>query len=764
MKKYKQKAANAPQAQIQNSFYVPAWIVSFLMVVWAAVVMAGYLKVYPFSPGVIGFYFSANYQEPFSLMKFMVVSLKNLLSASAALLIFFSANGLGKLASEAAGLDTSDKAEKFTVDTAVGLAGLMFFITAAGMAGLFYIQLILSVLVALAAVNIYKISKDKFEPGYLLNQFKTAPMYSKAILLACAFIALLGSLTPETFYDAISYHVSVSQYWVNVHAIKTIFGYESSSIVTYVHTLYATALMLGNEISAKFINFSFAVMSAFAALAICKRYFDLKTAVASLLLFAAVPLVVIASTRIGLEYPLIFIEMMAVYFALRLVESTDSGEPGIKWAILSGVFIGIAVASKYTSGGAALGISAALAYYYISGRQFKKLLVLLPVVAAAAAIAFSPWMIRNYAQTGHPLYPFVFNEAHTGLNMMVHGHKAPMTDMAAVKPGLISKLTLPWELTMGSVGAEGYIGPAFLLLLPLLFMLRKPDKKIKFMLVYFVIYYLYWTAEVPYLRYFISAVAVFSIPLGRAVALLPQAHRKYFLGALACVCLINIMFAMGVQKNIQDPLGVVTGMESKYDYLSTQRPSYVSPYYNVAAWINDNLPKSAKVMVFCDPRGYYIKRNFIVNLQGDYCPLIETINKEKRAEGVYAKLKSEGVTHLLINSNELKRTPQYDAIYWDAEGLKTFHEFWKNHVRLAYADIADISIPNRDIYSMKLQQEQWWQRYSSDPKNYVYLYEIIDEQSAKLKPEPPDFLLMKDYYPQNRWELLENTAQKMLKG
>ena len=766
MKKNKAKTEkqSAGQQAALPALLLPAWLLMGLMTAWAALVLIKYYKIYPVSLDTINFYFSMDFPEAFSPVNFAKVLGRNILSALAAFFIFFAANGLGKLISERIGTAGADKTERFVVDTGLGIIALMMFFTAVGMAGFFYIYLIVPVLIAFSAVNVARINKEKFEPGYLIGQFKAVPLYGKLILLAGLFVGLVGSFTPETFYDAISYHISIPQYWINVHAIKTMWGYHSSFIVAYVHTVYAVALMLGNEISAKFVNLSFAVLSAYAILAICRRFFTFKAAVTAVLVFVTVPVSLIVSTRTGLEYPLTFIELMAFYSALCLVDPANDPSNETKWAAVAGAFLGISIASKYTSGGALLGMIAGLSYYYVSGGNYRKLLKALAVGALVVAVVVSPWIIRNYAQTGHPLFPFVLNDKHTGFTIMIHGVKAPLNDMAPLKPGVQSILSLPWDLTMGYAGQEGYIGPAFLLLFPLLLVFRGTDRKVKFIAVYFIVYFLFWAIGRPYLRYFLPAVAVLSVALGYALSLVPQKSGRYFSGAIAVICCTNIIFAMGIQKNIQDPLGVVTGMQSKHDYLSTQRPSYVSPYYNVAEWINKNLPKNAKVMVFCDSRGYYIKRDYVLNLLGDYCPLIEYIKETGSERRVYDKLKSEGITHLLINSNELKRTPAYDSLYWDAEGLKTFHEFWKKHVRLGYADIADISIPSRSIFSMKLQQPQWWERYSSDYKNYVYVYEILDERAAEEKPAPLDLFLLKEYYPASRWDLLKDTAEKLSKG
>ena len=65
---------------------------------------------------------------------------------------------------------------------------------------------------------------------------------------------------------------------------------------------------------------------------------------------------------------------------------------------------------------------------------------------------------------------------------------------------------------------------------------------------------------------------------------------------------------------------------------------------------------------------------------------------------------------------------------------------------------------------MKTQHADWWLRYSSDYRNFVYVYEICDEVSAKEKPVPENLLLLKDYYPEKRWNAIKDAAEKLKKG
>ena len=131
---------------------------------------------------------------------------------------------------------------------------------------------------------------------------------------------------------------------------------------------------------------------------------------------------------------------------------------------------------------------------------------------------------------------------------------------------------------------------------------------------------------------------------------------------------------------------------------------------------------------------------------------------------MYAKLKGEHISHIVINSAEMKRISNYDPVYIDARGLVLFDKFWKKHVRMLHFEISDVSVLNQGIYSMKTQNQQWWQRWTSDPWNYIYVYEICDEADAAQKPAPFDPLLLKEYYPAQRWNTLKDTAEALLKG
>jgi len=91
--------------------------------------------------------------------------------------------------------------------------------------------------------------------------------------------------------------------------------------------------------------------------------------------------------------------------------------------------------------------------------------------------------------------------------------------------------------------------------------------------------------------------------------------------------------------------------------------------------------------------------------------------------------------------------------YWDYRGLKVFKEFWEKYVKEIYKDVGDFAVPQQGIFSIKLQQPQYWRQYMADGHNYVYLYEILSPEQAEMPHAAPyNFLLEESMYSGDYWK------------
>jgi len=174
-----------------------------------------------------------------------------------------------------------------------------------------------------------------------------------------------------------------------------------------------------------------------------------------------------------------------------------------------------------------------------------------------------------------------------------------------------------------------------------------------------------------------------------------------------------------------------------------------------------------KILFLGETRGLFCEIPYLTHGVLEYSPLIKMLEKVENEDELYEEFKKQGITHILLNLPEAKRLAGYDNFYFEPQQFEIWLKFWDKYVEEVYKDIADISLPDRGIVSMKNQNPQWWQGYSSDPKNYVYLYKILSEDEIKLIKEgklehrkPMNFFLLRELYPSSRWEILKDVAEK----
>ncbi len=760
-KRKKESIVQTPPMKPEKMLRLPPTALFIVLGLWVVFVFRRYFSVYPFTPDSVGNYFGLMWHRAFTVSSLLSCLMERAAGVLIAGGFFAGAAGWGKTLWRYIRSGEDDPLERLLFYIAIGLAFMLFILTAAGMAGYWIVPVILGVPAAGFILLVVPLAGKKAAlPSAPVDTSTIAPWIAVA-LAACGIVTVFGTFAPETFYDSLSYHLTVPAYWLQEHALKPLWCHHQSYIVTYLHIPYGVAIAAGNDIAAKSVNAGFAVCTLAGIYALCRRWFFPRMGALAGALFFTVPVALMVSTRSALEYPLAFMELMALAAALRFFSISSEESLPWRWMMLAGIFSGISLASKYTGAGAVLGMAAAIIFWGINRGNLKRSLAGLAIFSLCVGVVISPWLIRNWQATGHPLYPFMLKSGGLGFSSVIQGQERAFNDMSVMPPGIMNFLLLPWNLPMGAVGQEGYMGAGFLILLPVLLFIKRIDPRMKFLLVYLAVYYVFWFLGRPYLRYFIPALSVGAIVLSYGVYRLEKYCRGLLLTAMALVFASNVLFTLDIQRNTQDPVKVGLGIQTRDEYLMTQRPSHVSPYYTAAEWINRSAPANARILVMGDPRGFFLKRRFVSNPPGDYSPIVAMARKARNGKELYEELRNEGFTHLIFNAPELKRTACYEPFYWEGDALRSFDGFWRDHIRLAFSDCADISIPGQKIASLKRQNPQWWKGYSADPVNSVYVFSILPEMEAKALPLIPDFLLDKGFYTEARWKTLEPVAMEL---
>lgn len=738
---------------------LPKTVFYIFFISWSLVVIFHYLKVYPINLSIFKLFFSVNSDvSNVNISHIYKYFLDFFLTA----ILFFSAYGFGKLVQRIFSIVYDQAYEEKFFNVGLGITALVYLVLLIGWVGV--LNKISVGLIIVAGLISSLVSYLKHRQIIVKNEVNVISQRSDRVgflikimvfvLLVTLVYVLITTLTPETFYDSLKYHLALPKYWIQNNKIFPIPNFAYSYYPVNIHILYLISIMFGDEITAKLVHFIFGILTAGTIYYWCRNNFSTRMSIVACYIFLSVPFVLMVMWKTAIEVGLAFFETLAVLCFLNFV--TDNKKQ-TQWLALSAVFCGAAIGGKYLSVYCFIGILFLLILHLLNLKVILKHLVFNVILFVTLSLSIpAPYLIRNFVLTGNAVYPFGFS-LKKDVTITVRGDVTEFTDPGRPERTFLNFITLPWNLTMGKKTQEPLSGGILLLLLPLPFFFKKIDLKIKFLLIYGGIYYICWFLVRTYFRYLIPLLPVISIALAYFVTEsgISKSMRNLILVTLILLGLSHLSLVIMTATITVDPWSIVSGSQNKTEYLSTQRPGYPNPYYQVVDWINKNLPEDSKILLLGECRAYYLERKFVVQTVSDFNPLILWIKECKTADELYDILQREKVTHILLNVPEAKRLAGYDIFHFEPDELRIFIDFWNKYVVEIYRDIADISLPERKIHSMKKQVPTWWEEYSNDLRNYVYLYKILSKEEAS-KPHviPYNFFLEPFIYGKHRQEKL----------
>lgn len=766
----KNTSRQTPVNEKKADFLLPQALMVAFMAFWLYFVMKNYLQSMGFNPFNLNIlrwiFFTGHYgvHQGASASKAL---LSHVHALALLLLVVLAVYGAGKRIWDA--LKLSDGIEPLPQEAALyqvalGVWALIYFTLALGVMGVLYRQVIWLFTAVFAAAGAYELKKIAAGRGAPLGAPGGAPggapaaagrriMVLPFLLVAAALaVNLAGALVPETFYDSLAYNIGLSQNWINHHRIFSTEFMVTSFFPLNFTVLYTAGILLKDEILAKLMALAFGAGTAYALYVFCRKYFTRESGWLAAAVFYTTPMVMLISWKTAIELGLTFYEVLALFC---FVNFAGSGKR--KWLYICAVFAGVSMGGKYTSFFTALTL-AVLVFARELFTERKNFLKSMANPAVFSAIVFSVvcvWYVKNFIVTGDPLYPLSW----------VLQNQMTSSDPAPIKLTLSNVLLFPWKYTMGNLQQESYLGPVMLLALPLFFCFRKQGAVIRHLCLYFLLYFFLWvTVGKGYSRFFLPAAASISVVTGVYLAngSWSAVSRNLLAGFFFLAMLANIYHAALIQKSTMDPLGFLTGRQRKTEYLFTQRNTYPYPYYAAAEWLNKNAPPGAKVLVLGECRGYYIDRRYLINMAGDKSPLMKYCAAAGTPEGLQGLLEKDGITHIMLNVPEAVRLRGYDRFYFSAGELKLFCGFWEKYLAEVHRSCPDVTL-NNGIFGSGVPD--FWNRYSADTRNYVYVYRVLSREEARLPHEAPfNFFMLPEMYKPERCELLKPVIEGLQRG
>lgn len=313
----------------------------------------------------------------------------------------------------------------------IGLGILSTVTLCCGLAG--YLTRLAIIFPALAslAVSCFIRWKSRNESPVPTTQVPGAQQSSRMIrILALIVIVpfgvylLLGAVSPPTDFDVREYHLQGPKEW-----------FQQGQIIFLPHNVYTSFPFLTEMLSLTGMVFaadwwhgalvgqvvlsSFQILSTLSIFSIARRWISKDAAWLAALIFLTTPWTLRISLIAYAEGALTFYLIAAAMCAL-LVRQIPGRVVGI--SIITGLLAGASMASKYTGL-----ISVILPTAAVIAVQFRKSQnasagpqlhaangwrpLLLPAAAFSLGVAvmIAPWLLKNLAETGNPVYPLAYS-------------------------------------------------------------------------------------------------------------------------------------------------------------------------------------------------------------------------------------------------------------------------------------------------------------------------------------------------------------------
>jgi hypothetical protein len=519
-------------------------------------------------------------------------------------------------------------------------------------------------------------------------------IYALLIAVTMGWICLLAAVPPVD-RDALTHHLFIPKLYLFHGGIYEISHIAFSYYPMNLDLLYMIPLAFNNDIAPKFIHFAFALITAFMIFRYLIRRTSTTCAWLGVLFFLTLPIIVRLSSTVYVDLGLICFLFAALLYLFDWIESGFKSRP----LVISGVFCGLALGTKYNGlvGLFLLGMFVPFVYARLHAKARNTSLKAAAwgmLFILVSLLVFSPWMIRNLAWTGNPVYPLynkVFNPSPESIEK---NDKNPSFRISHIQvrrelygESWAQIALIPLRVFFQGKDDDfrlfdGRTSP-FLLILPLClipgFRVRSRQEKTEILLMVFfsLLFLLYACAQTSIrMRYFspILPPLVVLAMLGlhnfqtRILAPVPWSGPVKTLLVFAVITvMLGLNAAYMVERFQKDrPLEYLTGKMTRDEYIQAFRPEYATFQY-----ANAHLAADAKIFgLFMGGRGYYSDRYiaFPDSL------LYRAAKNSASGQDVAATLIDKGFTHILMSYSGLNLWLKEAASDHDRQVLRQFFE------------------------------------------------------------------------------------------
>jgi len=581
-------------------------------------------------------------------------------------LVVLAAIGSGRLLLVPFRVD-ADKGQCLILSFALGLTALSLYTFFLGIAQGYnqtgrIVSLVLMSLMAVTGLLVL-LRPDSFTAG---RRRDWADIVFFALMVMVGLFLCAKALRPAVFYDAVTYHMGVPNYYIQEGGIGYI-PYDSYSNFPFMaEMLYTLGMLVYGQKLAQLI--SVAVLMACSLMVYDFARIHVREVPPALpaIFFLLTPAFMEMSVLYGNDLHLAYYSLIVVYSYFMLER-----DGGLGWAALMGVFTGVCIGTKYIAlVSITLPAFAAVCWYAFTarGRGMKVSVAAVFSFGIPALIVASPWLVKNLIYTGNPFYPAFYNLL-GGKDMTRELYAVHKMNHPSFTDGLKGLVMHPWTLFMSDPAylsskyrAASFLGPALVFFVPLIVFVKGVAPAIKKLMVFSAVLFVLWSMAFPLTRYLYPAVGALLIVAAYAIWVL--FHRLgwpmkgvLMLGAAACL-VFNACLGFFIVDQWTSAYGFEHAVETDNQYLlrrAREGKSVMLQSVPAYEYINDNAGKDARVLVIGDAEHLYIKRRHVYTYLSAVTPYDMFLGGHKDNAELYSELRGLGITHVVYNPVEMER-------------------------------------------------------------------------------------------------------------
>jgi hypothetical protein len=464
--------------------------------------------------------------------------------------------------------------------------------------------------------------------------------------------ALVACLAPLTANDALVYHLNVPKIYSSHGALVQLPFNVYANMPHYGEMLYTMLFSLAGEAGAKIFYFVILLGTAAAVYVLASRFVETGFAVVSAALFLVQPLVLDPRIVCNVDLMLTYLYLSAVIILVDAGKAARGQSGPVRGTVSAGILGGFMLGIKYT----AILPSATLLLVPAFTRSWTWRRILL--MTAVAVAVFAPWLIKNQAYVGNPVYPLM-EGTFGGANWDETQTRELVSWQRSMGMGrsVLDYVLLPIRISlMGKPGSnytrfDGTLSPVLLVLVPLACFRRK--RTTTMMLLMAAAGLVFWALTSQQIRFLIPAIGLGAVLAGVGLANLRAWAGPRALQALLVILFLVLASSLFVPDQYGRPLLSVVygdrlpaalGLEDRDEFLGRSVQSY-----SLFREMNKQLPAGTPVFLAWENRGYYLDRPYFADSFFEASTLMQMVSASGGSSGLRQRIAGMGYRYVVVN-------------------------------------------------------------------------------------------------------------------